>query len=200
MSRSVIGYDRLVPRWEPDAAGRLQAAALALFAERGYDATTAADVAERAGLTRRTFFRHFPDKREVLFSGSGELFECFLDAVDASEPSAPPFGVVAKGLDAAAALLQQRRDFVLERQRVIDAHPELQERERSKLAALVEAIADALRRRGVDEPAASLAGEAGVAVLRVAFDRWVAAKGRKDLRGYVHEALDELLVITASGV
>jgi AcrR family transcriptional regulator len=170
-------------------------AALELFGERGYDATTVAEIAERAGLTKRTFFRYFADKREVLFSGSATLTERFVAAVDAAPASAPPLDAVAAGLDAAAAMLQEREAFAAVRQRIIAANPELQERERHKLASLADAVAEALRRRNVPDPAARLAAETGVAVFAVAFERWVAPDNDRDLGRLMRESLDELRAV-----
>ena len=184
-------------RWRPDARGRLIEAALDLFGERGYDGTTVAEIAERAGLTKRTFFRHFADKREVLFAGASELEELMTAAVDEAPESAAPLDAVAAGLDAIAAMFEGRGEFSARRQRVIAAHPELQERERNKLAGLAAAAAEALRRRGVGDPVAILTAEAGMAVFRVAFERWVDQAERRDLRQVMRESLDELRAITA---
>ena len=136
-------------RWEPDARGRLEQAALELYGERGFDHTTVAEIAERAGLTERTFFRHFADKREVLFGGAGALQELLVSAVADAPDAAAPIDAVAAALEAAGALLQERRELARQRQAVIAANPELQERELIKLASLAAALADALRRRGV---------------------------------------------------
>src|SRR4051794_22982836 len=171
-------------------------AALELFGERGYDATTVAEIAERAGLTKRTFFRYFADKREVLFWGSADLQALIVSAVAAAPPEATPLDAVAAGLDAAARMFVDMREHSARRQRIIAAHPELQERERIKLAALAAAVAEALRRRGVGDPAAILAAEAGVAVFRVAFERWVEADDARDLAALMRDALAELRAVT----
>jgi AcrR family transcriptional regulator len=185
-------------RWQPDAAGRLQRAAFELYAERGYEETTVAEIAERAGLTERTFFRHFADKREVLFSGSGELQKLMVDAVDAAPPSATPLEAITTGLEAPGAIFDaRRRPYSLQRQAVIDANPELQERELVKLASLAAALADALRRRGVQDPAAGLTAEAGVAVFRVAFERWVREDSDRDFTRFVHDGIAELRTVAA---
>jgi AcrR family transcriptional regulator len=184
-------------RWEPDARGRLEQAALALYSEHGFELTTVAQIAQRAGLTERTFFRHFADKREVLFGGSGELQELIVSAVAGAPDSSAPIDAVAAGLVAAAAVLQERREYARRRQSIIAANAELQERELVKLASLASAIAEALRRRGVGDPAASLAGEAGIAVFRTAFDRWIDEKGQRDFTRLIPEALDELKAVTA---
>ncbi len=117
-------------RWKPDSRGRLQEAALALYSERGFDQTTAAQIAARAGLTERTFYRHFADKREVLFGGSALLQERIVAGVTRAPAGDGPLDAVCRGLDAAAAMLGEfRRDLSRQRQAVIAANPELRERE-----------------------------------------------------------------------
>ena len=116
-------------RWEPDSRRRLEEAALALYAERGFDHTSVAEIAERAGLTERTFFRHFTDKREVLFSGAGALQELFVSAVASAPEGATPLEAVSEALAAAGAVLQQRGDYPRQRQSIILASAELRERE-----------------------------------------------------------------------
>jgi AcrR family transcriptional regulator len=198
MSPSVIKYPRHMGRWQPDALGRLQQAALSLYGERGYDNTTVAEIAEQAGLTKRTFFRYFADKREVLFSGSSELEELIVTEVGAAPESEAPLDAVAAALDAAAAMFEERREFAALRQQVIAANPELQERELIKLASLARAVAEALRRRGVSDPAAILTAEAGVAVFRVAFERWVDQANRHDLQRLIRDSLEELRAVAAA--
>jgi AcrR family transcriptional regulator len=184
-------------RWEPNGRGRLELAALALYDERGFENTTVAEIATRAGLTERTFFRHFADKREVLFSGAGALQELLVDNVAAAPDSLAPIDVVGAALQAAGAVLEQRRDFARQRAAIIAANAELRERELIKLAALASAIADALGRRGVAGPAASLSAEAGIAVFRIAFERWVQEANQQDLPGLIRDSLDELKTVTA---
>jgi len=197
MSAAVISYDRGMVRWEPDARGRLERAALALYGERGFEQTTVAEIAARAGLTERTFFRHFADKREVLFWGAGTLQELLVSAVASAPGSAAPIDAVAAALETAGTLFQERRESVLQRQAVIAANAELRERELIKLASLASALGGALRRRGVREPAASLAGEAAIAVFRIAFERWISQTGQRDLPQLLRESLDELKAVTA---
>jgi AcrR family transcriptional regulator len=184
-------------RWEPNARGRLEQAALELYVERGYEQTTVAEIAERAGLTERTFFRHFADKREVLFAGAGTLQDLLVTAVAGAPDAVAPLEAVAAALEAAGALLQERREYSRRRQSVIDANPALQERELIKLAALASALAGALRRRGVTGPAASLTAEAGIAVFKIAFERWISETGQSDLPRLIRESLDELRTVTA---
>jgi AcrR family transcriptional regulator len=187
-------------RWEPDARGRLERAALELYGEHGFEQTTVAEIAGRAGLTERTFFRHFADKREVLFAGSGTMRDRIVNAVSAAPPSATPIEATAAGLDAVAgAFSPARREHARRRQAVIGANAELRERELIKMASYSAALADALRARGVGEPAASLTAEIGIAVFRIAFERWLADAETRDYRELVREALDELRAVTASG-
>jgi AcrR family transcriptional regulator len=183
-------------RWEPNARGRLEQAALELYAERGFDQTTVAQIAERAGLTERTFFRHFADKREVLFWGAGALQELLVNAVADAPDSLAPIDAVARALESAP--FSERRDFSRQRQNIIAAHTELQERELIKLAALSGALADTLRRRrGVKDPAASLAAEAGIAVFKTAFERWIEDSNQLGFRELVRESMDDLKAVAA---
>lgn len=184
-------------RWEPNARERLERAALELFRERGFDQTTVVEIAERAGLTERTFFRYFTDKREVLFSGAERLKE-LLTATVASAPSGTaPLDAVATALEATSAVFEERRDFARERQALIATHPELQERELIKLAALARALAETLRRRDVPEPTATLAGELGMAAFKLAFEHWVHDPKRKGLAEHVRKALRALKAVVA---
>ncbi|MFF0965901.1 TetR/AcrR family transcriptional regulator [Streptomyces sp. NPDC003703] len=184
-------------RWEPNTRERLAEAALELYGERGYEQTTVAEIAGRAGLTERTFFRHYGDKREVLFAGSGELEDLFARAVAGAPESAAPLDAVGAGLDAVGASFAGRRDFARARQAVIMANAELRERELVKLAAIAAALARTLRGRGVPEPAASLAAEAGVAVFKVGFERWIGPGEERAMPPLLREALAELRAVAA---
>jgi AcrR family transcriptional regulator len=197
MSGTAVEYDRAMSRWEPNARGRLEQAALELYGERGFEQTTVAEIAARAGLTERTFFRHFADKREVLFWGAGALQEFLVSAVAGAPESATPIDAVAAALESAGSLFQERHGSARQRQRIIAANTELRERELIKLAGLASALADALQRRGVRGPAATLSAEAGIAVFRVAFARWVDGTSQRDLPQLIRESLDELKAVTA---
>lgn len=187
-------------RWKPNASGRLQQAALELYSECGFESTTVAEIARRAGLTERTFFRHFADKREVLFAGVDVLRELLVGKVCAAPVSLAPMGAVATALDELATeVFEEGREHARKRQAVIAANPELQERELIKLATLASALAEALRGRGVEDPAAALAAEAGMAVFRVAFDRWVNDPEGRPLAQFVRESMDELRLVTGGG-
>jgi len=187
-------------RWQPDSRGRLQEAALALFAERGFDQTTAAEIAARAGVTERTFFRHFRDKREVLFGGSALLQERMVEGVTGAPATDGPLDAVARGLDAAAAMLGEfRRDLSRQRHAVIAANPELRERELAKLADYAAAVTTALHQRGVGEPQASLAADAGMTVLRVALERWSSGDDDRDLADVMRDSMAGLRAVAGGG-
>jgi len=197
MSAAVIAYDQGMGRWEPNARGRLERAAMELYIERGFEQTTVTEIARRAGLTQRTFFRHFADKREVLFQGSGLLEELIVRTLGGALDSAAPIDAVAEALQAAGAAIQEGGDRPRQRQVVIAANPELQERELIKLASLASAIAGALRQHGVPDPAASLTAEAGIAIFKIAFERWISLSDQQDLPQFIRETLDELKAVTA---
>ena len=185
-------------RWEPDSRGRLVEAALELFGDKGYESTTVAEIAARAGLTERTFFRYFSDKREVLFWGAAALQDLLVSTVVHAPESATPMDAVGAALEAAGAVLEERSDFSRRRHAVIAASVELRERELIKLASLASALAAALRDRGVASSAASLTAEAGMAVFRVAVEGWATATDRRGLTRCIRESLDELRTVTAA--
>ena len=179
-------------RWEPNARGRLEQAAMQLFAERGYEQTTVSDIAERAGLTERTFFRHYEDKREVLFGGAGVLQELMIKALAETPETASPITAVANAVQAAGTLVGGRGDLPRMRHAVISANRELQERELIKMATLSAALADELRARGVADPFARLTAEAGIAVFRVAFEQWVTGADERELPDIMRALFAEL--------
>ncbi|MFD5747586.1 TetR/AcrR family transcriptional regulator [Streptomyces sp. NPDC127033] len=185
-------------RWEPGAGGRLREAALTLYLEHGFEQTMVADIAERAGVTARTFFRHFADKREVLFDRSSELEEKALAALEAAPATASTLELVAAALDAVADVIGQDRELARKRHAVIMANADLRERELIKLADMSAALADGLRRRGIGGTEASLATEAGSAVYRVAFQRWVDATDGLDLHDAIHRSFAQLRALTAA--
>ena len=180
-------------RWEPNARERLERAALALFAEHGYEATTVAEIADRAGLTKSTFFRHFADKREVLFGGQDMLAELFSNAIRTAPPSATTADCLAAALESVAvAFTPDRHDLAPQRRAVIAANSELQERELLKRARLSSVMADALRARGADDTTARLAAEVGVLAFSTAYARWAAPENHEPFTRIAHEALCEL--------
>ena len=185
-------------RWKPDAEGRLRTAAVTLFDEQGYDATTVAQIAEAAGLTKRTFFRYFSDKREVLFDGSRELAECWVGGIATAPPGAGPMAAVAAGLDEVARLFAGRHRFARMRATIIAANPELQERELIKLQLLAGVLKGALIARGLSVNAAILASQTGVTVFHVAFARWVDQDDPAVFKRLMEESLEELRSVIAA--
>jgi AcrR family transcriptional regulator len=167
-----------------------------LYSEQGFDETTVAEIAERAGLTERTFFRHFADKREVLFSGSEVLQEAMLSGLRAAPASAYPLDAVALAIKAGGEIFKDRLPFSARRQAVISANTELQERELIKLARLAVALRDGLRSKGVDEVSASIAAETGIAIFKVAFDKWVSDASSGDFSTVISESFDQLKAVT----
>jgi AcrR family transcriptional regulator len=189
-----------VGRWEPDARGRLASAAMELYGERGFDTTTVEEIAARAGLTERTFFRYFADKREVLFGRAHELQEFLVAHVLGAPRSLSPIEVVVTAYMAAGDdIFEARRAFSRARQAIIAANTELQERELIKLATLNAALADALRQRGVGDPAASLAAEAGGSAFKLGFGRWVEDTKGTAMSTFIRESLDALKAVAAGG-
>src|SRR5262245_46295772 len=179
-------------RWEPNARGRLAQAALTLYAEQGFEQTTAAEIARAAGLTERTFFRHCADKREVLFYGTDVVQELLVRAIADAPPGATAMDAVGLVLQTVGAIVQETPELARVRAKVVSANLELRERELVKLAEIATAMSGALRDRGVPEPAASLAAEAGIAVYKVAFARWISEPGQPDLPAILRESLAEL--------
>jgi AcrR family transcriptional regulator len=186
-------------RWEPNARGRLERAAMELYLERGFEQTTVAEIAERAGLTKRTFFRHFTDKRDAMFADADALRELIVKAVAEAPESSAPLAAVAAGLRTAAAAFQDNQDGARYRQGVIAANPELRERELAQLAEIAAAIAEALRVRGVADRTAGLAAEAGLAAFKIAFRCWIDEPGPRDLARLVQDSLDELKAVASGG-
>jgi AcrR family transcriptional regulator len=168
-----------------------------LYGERGYDQTTVADIAAEAGLTARTFFRHYADKREVLFAGSDLLLAGMVQALEATPASEGPMRAVAASLAAASEAVGRDRAFSRRRRALIEANAELRERELIKMATIAEALRDGLRRRGVPAADASLAAEAGIAVFRVAWEQWTSGPDDRDLGAIMRETIERLTVVTA---
>lgn len=197
MSLCVINSQKNMGRWEGNSEDRFRAAAMALFAEHGYEQTTVADIAERAGLTARTFFRYFRDKREVLFNGSEHLQQTMVGAVLGAPADAGAMEAVKKALDATADFFADNREFARQRSSVIAANPELRERELIKLANLSAALAQALHGRGIAEPDANLAAATGIAVFRVSFELWVNDPKLRSFSEIAGESLARLGALAA---
>ncbi|MFP3466975.1 TetR family transcriptional regulator [Leifsonia sp. SIMBA_070] len=185
-------------RWEPGARERLVGAAIELYADPGFEQTTVADIAERAGVTERTFFRYFADKREVLFAGSDLFQEAVLTAIAAAPSDASPLSAAAAGYVAAAGYLQNQPDPTFPRRRaaVIAANPSLLERELLKLARGRAAAAQALQARGADPAEAAVAAEAASSAFHLAFERWVLADEPLDLQALVQEGVERFRALS----
>ncbi len=170
-----------------------------LFEERGFDQTTVAEIASRAGLTERTFFRHFADKREVLFGSTPEFERQLADGVSGAPPSWGALEAAQLSLTALGGLLEERRGraFARRRQAILARNPQLQERELIKMVAWSAALAEALRRRSVPASRASLVGEVAVAAFRVAFQTWVGSSRRRKLTELIEESFDGLREVAA---
>jgi len=187
-----------VARWEPDARLRLVRAAVELFAERGYDATTVQEIADRAGLTKTTFFRHFPDKREVVFAGQDIHTQLLSDAIAGSPASATPLAVVGAALDALTGTFTKDRQEMSARLRiVVDGNDDLRERAAFKRVALAAAMAAALRKRGVPEPTAGLAAELGLRAFDQAYEEWLVPGQSRSLIDLARHALHQVKTATA---
>jgi len=187
-----------VSRWAPNARERLETAALDLFVENGYEETTVAQIADRAGLNRATFFRHFADKREVLFGGEDVLAGLFADAIRAASPDATLTECLQTAFAAAEVVMTpQRRAAAARRVRVVAANSELQERDLLKLARIARSIAAALRERGADELTARLGAEVGMLAFAVACERWITSGKDEPFPPFAAAALSDLQVRAA---
>ncbi|BFU45346.1 TetR family transcriptional regulator [Krasilnikovia sp. MM14-A1004] len=184
-------------RWRPGARGRLEAAAFELFTERGFEQTTVLDIATRAGLDKRTFYRLFGDKREVLFGGGRDLEDLLVRSVaDHAGAADDPLGAVVAALGIAAReIFADRLDLARSRQSIIEGSPELEERELLKMGSLTRALTGALGATGVSPTAAALAAGSGVTVLRVAFAQWVAPGNEAPLTDLIAATAHELRAV-----
>ncbi len=181
-------------RWDPGAAERLRKAAVDLYRERGFDDVSVAEIAARAGLARRTFFRYFADKREVLFAGADQLPVALGSAVRAADPDLPPLDVALTALRTVGIAVAERveHEYSRARREVILSTPELQERERTKLAACTSALTEALRERGVAPDTGSFVARIATTVFEAAFARWVDRDGRTAFTGHFDDVVAEL--------
>ena len=185
-------------RWEPGTRERLQDAALELFAARGYEQTTATEIAQAVGLTERTFFRHFTDKREVLFHGQQALTDAFLAGLHDASPGASPIDLAVSALRSSASFFDdERRSHSRLRQSVIDANPALQEREALKLVGLGRALGGALRDRGVEDMTADVAAQLAVMAFGIAFAHWIAEGEQRPFEAIVMDVVREVGAVTA---
>jgi AcrR family transcriptional regulator len=185
-------------RWQPGARERLEQAALDLFLEQGFTETTVPQITARAGLTTRTFFRHFADKREVLFAGEEVMPERVARLMAEAPPSLGPMELITGGLAPAAAEIFEGRslDYLLRRRAAIDAEPALHERELRKLSLMSQALEQGFRDRGVDDLTARLAAEIAVATFRIAVTRWLDQHGNPDLPTTINQTLAAMRHLT----
>jgi AcrR family transcriptional regulator len=182
-----------VSRWAPNARERLEDAALDLFVENGFEETTVAQIADRAGMNRATFFRHFADKREVLFGGEDVLAGLFADAIKAAPPDATLTECLHAALAAArVAMTPQLRAAAGRRRAVVAANSELQERGLLKRARITKSVAEALLDRGIDELTARLGAEMAMLAFSVAFERWLKANDDEPFSPFADAALSDL--------
>jgi AcrR family transcriptional regulator len=193
-----LAYAVSMSRWAPDARERLETAALDLFVENGYEETTVAQIADRAGLNRATFFRHFADKREVLFGGDDVLAELFADGIR----TAPPDATVTECLQAAfaaagPAMTPHQRARAAKRVLVVAANSEVQERGLLKHARIARSISTALRERGTDELTARLGAEVGMLAFSIAVERWMGSDDGDPFPAHAAAALSDLQVRAA---
>ena len=194
MSASVISRLVGMGRWLEDAQGRLQHSALELFGERGFEQTTVADIADRAGVTERTFFRYFADKREVLFAGSRELQAAVVEAIASAPSTLSPLDTACGALSSGGSLFV--RAYSQQRAAVIAANPSLHERELLKLATMGAAVAGALRARGVSDENAAVAAETAMTVFKLAFERWISDPGSGEFEQCSTDVLRQLRQLT----
>lgn len=186
-----------MPRDGKEVRKRLQLAALELYRERGYEETTAAEIAARADVTERTFFRHFPDKREVLFDGDTAFTEALTTAVRHAPPALGTWDTVFFAFNAVKHIFVENRSFTERRQSVIASSPALQERAVAKTRGLTAALASALTERGIPSLQANLAAQMGMATLSHAVAAWFA-DGSIELGEYIVRAFHEVRDLSSS--
>ena len=188
-------------RWEPGARQRLVLAAVDLFTEQGYDATTVAQIAARAGVTKSTFFRHFPDKRELLVAGQESMCQLLAEGIAEAPDGASPMVAVAAALERASTMMgPDNRELGPRIKAAVAASTELQERDALKTVSLAAAMTTALQERGIPDMTAHLAGELGVLAFKQGYARWSESE-QHDGRGlgeYALAALDELRTASKS--
>ncbi|MFF4398795.1 TetR family transcriptional regulator [Streptomyces sp. NPDC001480] len=187
-----------MPRSGAEARRRLQQAALELYRERGFDQTTTAEIAARAGVNERTFFRHFPDKREVLFDGEADLRAALIEAVAEAPDDLQPVEILLWAFRKVERILEDNRPFAEPRMEVIAATPALRERDSAKAASLTDAVAEALRQRDVADRLARLAAQTGWAAFHQAAQAWIDDPAQQSLDAHLLQAFDDLRTLYAA--
>ncbi len=187
-----------MPRDGAEVRKRLRSAALELFQDAGYEATTATEIAARAGVTERTFFRHFADKREVLFDGEHLLTEALVSAVRAAPAALGAWGTLLRAFRAAEPLFLENRAFSEPRRHIIAGSPALEERQQAKVRAITVALASALIERGVPPYSADLAAQMGMAALGHAFTSWLDGSG--GLQEHLARAFAEIRALSTGAL
>ncbi len=199
MTRRVVKYGVLMTRWAPDAAGRLHEAAIDLFLEQGFAATTVPQIAQRAGLTTRSFFRYYADKREVLFVGEEELPDVVARVVDEADPAMPTMAVILRGLQTVVLpRLETYRGELLRRRTIVQSDEGLRERELRKLAILHDAATSAFVRRGLSPLDAEIAGRIAVAVYDTTLERWLSAGATASLEQLLADVVERVVTTVAT--
>ncbi|OCJ07173.1 hypothetical protein A6U86_08845 [Rhizobium sp. AC27/96] len=188
-----------MPRNREEVRRRLMEAALELYQERGYEQTTAAEIAQKAGVTERTFFRHFPDKREMFFHGETALGEMLTAAVRNAPRELGPWETLFKAFRSAEKLFIENRHISEPGRRIVAASPALQERQAAKVNSLTEALAAELRERGVAARRASLIAKIGMAVLAHAVASWLDG-GSQELDDHLIQAFEDVSDLSAFNV
>jgi len=187
-------------RWDPGTEERLRQAAVELFQQHGYEHVTVTQIAERAGLTRRSFSRYFADKREVLFAGSDQLAPALAQEIADAGLSASPFAAVLHALGKVGNVLATHVKQAGERRAIIDASPELQERERTKLAGISSVIARCLEQRSLEAGEALVLAEVATVIFKHAFDRWISAAGQRRFDECLQEVNASVVGLRAAGM
>jgi len=182
-----------------NARARFQSAALALFEERGVSGTTVSEIAARAQLTERTFYRYFSDKREVLFWRADEFQSRVVAAVERGPGNRSPLTLVIGALEAVSDFFDGDRATVMRRMTIVATHAECLEREMLKMQTLTSAIRATLEARGVDALQARMASEVGVAVSRIALERWITDTTERDLAHHIQRSREELDKVVLDG-
>lgn len=180
-----------MPRSGADAHRRLQQSALELFRKHGYSGTTAAQIARRAGFTERTFFRHFPDKRDILFDGQARIEAAMVGAVRTAPRELAPMQILRLAIQSTVPVFEENRVFSAMRRAVIDATPVLQEREQGNMAAMMLSVSSALKKKGIEAGTATLAVQIGAVLFSCAIKSWHSEEAH-DLGTHIDRAFAAL--------